>query len=230
MLVHRCTDKDECDSFPTVNIVYGETKEKDHNFIISVIILCARSTVFKAMLSSNMTENTTKTIKILDFEPDVVRLFLNYLRTDQIRDCSLTTHSQNLLKLAHKYDVTRLFNVCEINLANNLTINNIIEILKLADTYEAKYLTEVSIEFTVFHHTEICKTYGNDCFSEQLYKGFYTKLIERLAFDPSKSKIQNTNSLMIFMFIGACLMLFVILPAVWFSYTINNFTEMLPNL
>jgi speckle-type POZ protein len=85
---------------------------KDSNTLTShKLILCARSPVFKAMLTSGLSESTSNEIVISDFEPEVVHAFLKFLYSDK---CStLEQHSFALYQMADKYQVNSLKITCE---------------------------------------------------------------------------------------------------------------------
>jgi hypothetical protein len=118
-------------------------------------ILCARSTVFKAMLTSNLSEATSKTIKIEDFEYDVVNAFIRYLYTDKCSESDLKSHGDYLLAISHKYEVLGLFSICEEYLQNHVNITNIVNLLQISELYGAKLLKSKCVQFISDHTHEI---------------------------------------------------------------------------
>jgi hypothetical protein len=118
------------------------------------VILQSRSKVFKAMLLSTMVESTSNEIIISDFDQDVVQEFINFLYLDTCDATVLDDHAQSLLAIAHKYEVNRLFRMCESFLINTLDVDNVVDFLKLGDLYGAmklkgKALKLIKSEFKV---------------------------------------------------------------------------------
>jgi len=104
------------------------------------VILQSRSKVFKAMLSSTLKESTTNEIIISDFDQDVVQEFINFLYLDTCNAAVLDEHAISLLAMAHKYEVTRLFRMCESFLIDALAVDNVVDFLQLGDLYGAMEL------------------------------------------------------------------------------------------
>jgi hypothetical protein len=104
------------------------------------VILQSRSKVFKAMLLSTMVESTSNEIIISDFDQDVVQEFINFLYLDTCNAAVLDEHAISLLAMAHKYEVTRLFRMCESFLIDALAVDNVVDFLQLGDLYGAMEL------------------------------------------------------------------------------------------
>jgi hypothetical protein len=119
-----------------------ETSMTDTSSRIPVhkVILQSRSKVFKAMLSSTLKESTTNEIIISDFDQDVVQEFINFLYLDTCNAAVLDEHAISLLAMAHKYEVTRLFRMCESFLIDALAVDNVVDFLQLGDLYGAMEL------------------------------------------------------------------------------------------
>lgn len=111
------------------------------------MILCARSSVFKTMFESDMTETATNEIMVADFSTDTVRLFVKFLYTDQVDTEFLEQCAEQLLMIAHKYEVRALFNLCEHHMSETLTTANATNRLSIAITYNADSLRNVCMAY-----------------------------------------------------------------------------------
>ena len=78
-----------------------------HRFIVS-----ARSPVFAAIFSSDMTEGNTGTVTINETDPGVFETFLKFLYTGMLESFS-STGDDRLRDLADKYQVETLFRLCK---------------------------------------------------------------------------------------------------------------------
>ncbi|KAJ8674037.1 hypothetical protein QAD02_005299 [Eretmocerus hayati] len=121
-----------------------ELNQKNENVLIQVCgrefnvlkgILVLRSLVFKAMLfSSEMSENENKIIKIDDSDPDVIEIMLHYIYTNKTE----RVHEKPLevLKVAYKYGIQDLQDVCIEWMKSNVNLKNFLAISKLAMAYD----------------------------------------------------------------------------------------------
>jgi speckle-type POZ protein len=94
-------------------------------------ILIARSPVFSKMLTSNMKEATTNTVKIEDFDSKTLRELLRFIYCGQVQD--LEAVAGNLVHAAEKYDLDELKKICIEQLAENVLGENVVETLIIAD-------------------------------------------------------------------------------------------------
>jgi len=99
------------------------------------VTLACRSPVFKAMIMSNMKESKESKLIIDDFDEDTIEGLLRYIYSGKV--ASLDKQAKSLLAAAEKYDVAGLKAICEGNLAQRVNLDNAIDLLLLADTYNA---------------------------------------------------------------------------------------------
>jgi len=127
-------------------------------------VLAARSPVFNRMLQSGMKESTTKEIQITDTNVELFKEFLSYLYTGKYNDRQEDLIPDFLL-LADKYDVRGLKLECERKLSNHLTVDNVMQKLWLADTYNSPFLKQYSVDFIVSNFMAVFKTqsFGDVC-------------------------------------------------------------------
>lgn len=111
-------------------------------------ILSARSEVFAAMLQSDMLERRTNSIEIVDMEFEVLREFLRYIYTSTLSEQSVETVLR-LYEASDKYAVEGLRKRCADFLYENLSQENVYEILALADAHGDMQLKERIIYYIV---------------------------------------------------------------------------------
>jgi len=94
---------------------------KDESVIqVHQMVLKAASPVLKAMLSHNVRESLDSRITIDDFDPAIVRAFVDSFYTGQIpADCDFKT----MFAIADKYKVKSLAKKCLSKLASNVTVD-----------------------------------------------------------------------------------------------------------
>ncbi|KAG6547932.1 hypothetical protein Mapa_010752 [Marchantia paleacea] len=106
--------------------------------------MSGKSPVFKKMFETEMEEKETGVVKIVDFTAPVLRAMVNFCYTAEIA-FSITAPAEEVLKVAHKYDIPELKIVSEDELSRGFTTNNICLRLWLASMYGSKKLeTEAS--------------------------------------------------------------------------------------
>lgn len=111
-------------------------------------ILAARNEVFGAMLSADMKEKRTNEVEIVDEDPDVFGKMLRFVYSGELD--SKDSNVEELLQLsmlAHKYSVGSLANLCAYWISGNLTVDNVIEVLYVADLVDVTFLKRECIKF-----------------------------------------------------------------------------------
>lgn len=131
----------ETEKLADVTIVACDNKKiKSHKFVLS------RSRVFDAMLNVHDTKEAQDgVIEISDIDHDVLTEMLRYMYTDEIP--KIKEMACKLLIAANKYDLQGLANDCEDYLIKNLTVENFVEALVIADSLELHQLKSAAIHF-----------------------------------------------------------------------------------
>ena len=129
------------------------------SFDCHMVILAARSPVFKAMFQSDMKETQTQKVTIDDFKAEVVGEMLNFIYTGNVssQDAILDIASE-LLKVADKYQLDLLKNICEESLCSTLKVINCVEYLVLGDMYNAVKLKKKAMRLVVENADSISNT------------------------------------------------------------------------
>ncbi|KAG8432284.1 hypothetical protein GDO86_016795 [Hymenochirus boettgeri] len=108
-------------------------------------ILAARSPVFSAMFEHPMQESRKNRVYIHDVDPDVFKEMMRFIYTGKVSH--LDNIADKLLAAADKYALERLKVMCEESLCNNLTVENVADVLILADLHSAEQLKAQAIDF-----------------------------------------------------------------------------------
>ncbi|GIY22213.1 speckle-type POZ protein-like [Caerostris extrusa] len=131
-----------------------ELRTKTRKFPAHKNILSARSPVFKAMFSSDMLENSKGCVDIEDLEDETVHAMLVYMYTDSMKETSWKSIVQ-LFAAADKYAIISLKNKCSSFLKENLSEENVCEILVMADRHQEGDLKAVVENYIISRDKDI---------------------------------------------------------------------------
>ena len=129
---------------------------KDKYFPAHKNILAVRSPVFSAMFNHEMLENTENIVTINKFDDKIVKEMLRYIYTGKTPNFKETVF--DLLPAADHYQLDELKTMCEIYLCNNLSVDDVMEIMVLADAHGSTKLKEKAIKFFNEHPKPIIAT------------------------------------------------------------------------
>jgi len=170
-----------------LTLLHGRDQHSDVVFCVQGIefpahraILSARSPVLKAMLQHDMKEKLTNRVDVPDVEPELFKTFLLFIYTGRIQG-DLQQVAEQLVPVADKYQVRDLKNNCEKVLIRNLTVDNVVDLLLLADFHSVMKLRECTIGFIRL------KLEGVMCTSSwQQLKKSYSHLVQEISSSLSK--------------------------------------------
>ncbi|XP_065208020.1 protein roadkill-like [Planococcus citri] len=135
-------------SFDVMSSVSGDVtllSNDGKTFKAHRIILSARSSVFAARISHDITENLPRKVKIEDCNGEVLGDMLRYIYTGKPEKLNLL--AGDLLSAADKYNLRGLKVMCEETLLSTLSVNNAVEMLRLSDSCKADLLKSEVINF-----------------------------------------------------------------------------------
>jgi speckle-type POZ protein len=124
-----------------------------HKFILST-----RSPVFAAMFEAEMVEKKNNIVKIEDLTYEDMKELLVFIYTDKTPN--LVNMAYSLLVAADKYAVERLKVLCEEEIGLHLGVENVTNVLVMADHYNASQLKERVLDFIITHITSVASTDG----------------------------------------------------------------------
>ncbi|XP_049769981.1 poly [ADP-ribose] polymerase tankyrase-like [Schistocerca cancellata] len=136
-----------------VTLVAGETQLAAHR-----AVLAARSPVFQAMFQHDTLEASSGRVSITDVEGEVMRQVLSYIYTLQTPQLSGT--ARHLLAAADKYGLPALKDVCEQQVAAQLTTENAAAAAVLAVRHSCPKLTAAAVAFIKAHNFQVLATQG----------------------------------------------------------------------
>ncbi|KAL3699426.1 hypothetical protein R1sor_017448 [Riccia sorocarpa] len=148
------------DPDPSMEIFKGDVTFVVHGcdtILAHRFILAGKSSVFCRMFDCGMLENKTGLIPIDDASYPVMRAVIKYCYT---ADISFTDEvpPDEVLKVAHKYEITHLRDVCAEELCGRINEKNLAEMLRLSKSYEAKTLQEASAKYFKEHFDTVFST------------------------------------------------------------------------
>uniref|UniRef100_A0A146LWB8 Speckle-type POZ protein n=1 Tax=Lygus hesperus TaxID=30085 RepID=A0A146LWB8_LYGHE len=129
---------------------------KTTEFQVHRLVLAAHSQVFDSMFSHNMIESSTNRVTIHDCEPEVFAELLRFVYTKRVENVKEV--ARGLLICADKYDLEQLKKVCETSIGEELTRNNAVDILILADTHNSVRLKSKALDYISSHAWSITQS------------------------------------------------------------------------
>ena len=141
----------ECNSFTDVVFSITGVEFRAHK-----AILTARCPVFAAMFHHEMQESRTNKVVIKDVDPQIFREILRFVYTGKVNH--LEDMAEELLITSEKYGLQDLKNMCQIQLWSQLSIENSVKLLILADIHSAHQLKEAAINFINRNTKDVVKT------------------------------------------------------------------------
>ena len=157
--------------FSDVKLIVNGKEFYAHKFMLS-----ARSSVFAAVLKHRMMENINSAIEVKNIDDKVFEEVLRYIYTGQISSVTVEM-AMKLLVPAAKYNLYRLRITYEVFISKNLTEDNVIDSLIVADVHRLNVLKQQALKFIGMHmealmntnrYKSMCKSHPHlqyDCFN-----------------------------------------------------------------
>ncbi|KAM6185438.1 inhibitor of Bruton tyrosine kinase [Rhynchocyon petersi] len=146
-------------------------------------VLCARLEYFHSMLSSSWIEASSCAALEMPIHSDILRVILDYLYTDEavvIKESQNVDFICNVLVVADQFLITRLKEICEVALTENLTLKNAAMLLEFAAMYNAEQLKLSCLQFIGLNMAALLEARSLDVLSDDVLKDlsvFYRKMI-----------------------------------------------------
>jgi hypothetical protein len=135
------------------DVVIQSGKEE---FKVHKAILASQSPVFRKMFEVDMEEKRSGVLTITDLSPAVVSDLVAYFYTGTAPN--IHTLTRDLLNAAKKYELSRLHTMCENELKKRVCVANVVEMIFLADLYEALSLKQECLKFIHLNLNSVKKT------------------------------------------------------------------------
>lgn len=143
---------------------FENEKLRDVTFVVAgeeirahLQILSARNEVFAKMFDSGMIEGKNNKVEIPDVEPNIFKLLLKFIYSDKFESKDVC-ESLKLLVAADKYSVDNLVHKCGLCVSDNLTTENVVEVLLIADLVNVKFLKKRCIDLVIKNKEEVAET------------------------------------------------------------------------
>ncbi|XP_058803666.1 speckle-type POZ protein-like [Phymastichus coffea] len=118
-------------------------------------ILSCRSPVFKAMFEHEMKENAQNSVKVIDIDYEVLREMFRFIYSGKVQN--IEKIASNLLIAADKYQLIELKALCENTLYVSVTVDKVVEYLKLTEMCDTIHLQKLLIKFIATHYRDVDK-------------------------------------------------------------------------
>jgi hypothetical protein len=111
------------------------------------LILSMRSEIFRNIFLSGMSESNSNEIIINDFDVKTVKSLLQFIYTNTCDENQLNINVFEIWKIANKYLISDLENVCIKHIIEKLSNNeNVFDFLLFADLYGIEYLKSKCVQ------------------------------------------------------------------------------------
>ncbi|XP_037033462.1 speckle-type POZ protein-like [Bradysia coprophila] len=130
------------------------------------VVLALSSPVFNRMLQANFKESAECEIVITDFAYEVVMEMVRFMYTGKTAE--INGMAMDLLKMAEKYELTRLKSRCEEIIIRTLSVTTVIDLFTFADTYNAVQLEAAAIQFIMSYFVTVRNTSGYKSLPQRL--------------------------------------------------------------
>ncbi|XP_034553672.1 inhibitor of Bruton tyrosine kinase [Notolabrus celidotus] len=134
-------------------------------------ILCARLEYFNSMLGNPWIEATSCTALEMPTNSEILQVILEYIYTDEsptIRESLNVEFVCNVLVVADQLLITRLKEMCEVVITENLTLKNAAELLEFAAMYNAEQLKLSCLQFIVLNMAALLESKALDILSDEV--------------------------------------------------------------
>ncbi|KAK2844181.1 hypothetical protein Q5P01_010840 [Channa striata] len=134
-------------------------------------VLCARLEYFNSMLGSPWIEATCCTALEMATSSDILQVILEYIYTDEsptIKESLNVEFVCNVLVVADQLLITRLKEMCEVVITENLTLKNSAELLEFAAMYNAEQLKLSCLQFIVLNMAALLESKALDILSDEV--------------------------------------------------------------
>ncbi|XP_053598989.1 uncharacterized protein LOC103572068 [Microplitis demolitor] len=118
----------KADVFSDITLIVGNQELPAHR-----VILSTHSPYFHEILTSGTKEAIENRIAIENFSLDVITEMLEFFYTGKTKASNDADVALKMIEVAEMYQISKLKEICESTLIKNMTIKNVLTILKVAD-------------------------------------------------------------------------------------------------
>ncbi|KFV76756.1 Inhibitor of Bruton tyrosine kinase [Dryobates pubescens] len=146
-------------------------------------VLCARLDYFHSMLSSSWIEASCCSALEMPIHSDILQIIVDYLYTDEalaVKESQNVEFICNVLVVADQLLIARLKEICEVAIAERLTLKNAAELLEFSAMYNAEQLKLSCLQFIGLNMAALLEARTLDVLSDEVVKDlsvYYRKMI-----------------------------------------------------
>ncbi|KAG7240618.1 hypothetical protein INR49_026673 [Caranx melampygus] len=134
-------------------------------------VLCARLEYFNSMLGNPWIEATSCNALEMPTSSEILHVIIEYIYTDEsptIKESLNVEFVCNVLVVADQLLITRLKEMCEVVITENLTLKNAAELLEFAAMYNAEQLKLSCLQFIVLNMAALLESKALDILSDEV--------------------------------------------------------------
>ena len=150
------------DSFPDITLIFDGTPIHCHR-----VILASRSLYFEALFSHDFKENEQRVVNFssqddgVPLDSFILMLRHLYSSSNDTPVCRVEPrHLYDLLSLADRFNVASIKRKCEHILAQCISVDNVCNIFKYANTFNCERLRETCLLYTEENYQEVISSAG----------------------------------------------------------------------
>ncbi|NXA45287.1 IBTK kinase, partial [Nothocercus julius] len=146
-------------------------------------VLCARLDYFHSMLSSSWIEASCCSALEMPIHSDILQIIVDYMYTDEavaIKDSQNVEFICNVLVVADQLLISRLKEICEVAIAEKITLKNAAELLEFSAMYNAEQLKLSCLQFIGLNMAALLEARTLDVLSDEAVRDlsvYYRKMI-----------------------------------------------------
>ncbi|KAL0984669.1 hypothetical protein UPYG_G00144970 [Umbra pygmaea] len=140
-------------------------------FLCHKCVLCARLEYFHSMLGNPWFEATSCSALEIPTSSEILQIILEYIYTDEsptVKECLNVEFICSVLVVADQLLITRLKDMCEVAVTENLTLKNCTELLEFSAMYNAEQLKVSCLQFIVLNMAALLESKALDILSEDV--------------------------------------------------------------
>uniref|UniRef100_A0A8D3DAD1 Inhibitor of Bruton tyrosine kinase n=1 Tax=Scophthalmus maximus TaxID=52904 RepID=A0A8D3DAD1_SCOMX len=157
----------KCSYLCDVTLKSGDGKE----FPCHKSVLCARLEYFNSMLGNPWVEATSCNALEMPISSEILQAILQYIYTDEspaVKESVNVEFVCSVLVVADQLLITRLKEMCEVVITENLTLKNAAELLEFAAMYNADQLKLSCLQFIVLNMAALLESKALDVLSDEV--------------------------------------------------------------
>lgn len=149
----------------SMKVIASEISQRKADILVSVEgmlfythkdILTLNSGYFKTVIRKLKKQDIFPIFHLSDIDCNLFAILIQYMYTGKFDD--VEKNVKKILKSADKYEIVELKKYCEDTLIKTMNVDNIVELLSMAEQYRANKLRNHALQFIIYRAKEIIKS------------------------------------------------------------------------